>query len=67
MFSVILGQCTDAMIARPKGQDIFEEVEAELDALCLLKMIRGIAFNFESQKYVHLSMHEAMRCYYLTK
>ena len=67
MFSVILGQCTDAMIARLKGQDIFEEVEAESDALCLLKMICGIAFNFESQKYVHLSMHEAMRRYYLTK
>ena len=67
MFSVILGQCTDAMIARLKGQDIFEEVEAELDALHLLKMIHSIVFNFEGQKYVDLSMHEAMRCYYLTK
>ena len=60
MYSVILGQCTDAMRARLESEGTFVQVARDSDAVELLKLIRGIAFNFQSQKYETLSVHEAV-------
>ena len=65
MYSVILGQCTDAMRAKLESQDQFEQVLDDSDAIELLRMIRDITFNFQSQKYEPLSIHESIRWFYL--
>ena len=60
IYSVILGQCTDAMRAKLESQQNYEQVSEDSDVIKLLRMIRGIAFNFQSQKYEPLSIHEAI-------
>ena len=66
MYSVILGQNTDAMRAKLESLDDYERVADELDAIELLKLIHSIAFNFQSQKYEALSVHEAI-CHFYTQ
>ena len=65
MYSVILGQCMDAMHAKLESQDQFEQVSDDSDAIELLRMIRDIAFNLQSQKYEPLSIHESIHQFYL--
>ena len=65
MSSVIVGQCTDAMHAKLESQDQFEQVSDDSDAIKLLRMIRDIAFNFQSQKYEPLSIHESICWFYI--
>ena len=65
MYSVILGQCTDAMKAKLKSQDEYKWIANELDAVELLKLIGGVAFNFQSQKYNVLSVHKSVWHFYV--
>jgi len=67
MYSVILGQCSDAMRAKLESQDEFERIADESDAVELLKLIKGIAFNFQSQKYPVQSVQETIRHFYLLR
>ena len=65
MYSVILGQCTDAMRAKLESQDEYKWITDKSDAVELLKLIRGVAFNFQSQKYNVLSLHESVQHFYV--
>jgi hypothetical protein len=63
-YSVVWGQCTDAIIAKLEARDNHEEISGSNDVLGLLKNIRDIAFNFQSQRYKTHSLHEAKRRFF---
>ena len=46
--SVIIGQCTDAMIAKLKGDSNFGLIEHNSGMLGLLGMIKKVAFKVET-------------------
>ena len=50
IYSVIIGQCTDAMIAKLRGDSNFDLIEHNSDMLGLLGMIKKVAFNVETQQ-----------------
>ena len=43
-YSIVIGQCTDAMKEKLKGKASFEQIEMESDCLGLLNLIREIIF-----------------------
>jgi hypothetical protein len=57
--SLVLEQCTDAMRARLESQSGYRTIEDESKGIELLKMIRTIMFNFQSQRYGPWALHEA--------
>ena len=66
IYSVIIGQCTDAMIAKLKGDSNFGLIEHNYDMLGLLGMIKKVAFKVETQQYLFQSLHIALRRFYTT-
>jgi hypothetical protein len=67
MYSVVLGQCMDAMRAKVEGHDHYVVVAAALDAIGLLHPVQDISFNFQSQKYTPLAIHKTVCRIYLSK
>ena len=65
LFSLIWGQCTDSMQAKVEAAPTFEQVARDNDGIELLKLIKDIAFNFSSQKYLPQAIHEAKRRFFL--
>ena len=63
---VIIGQCTDAMIAKLKGDSNFDLIEHSSDMLGLLGMIKKVAFKVETQQYLFQYLHVALRRFYTT-
>jgi hypothetical protein len=64
MYSVAIGQCTNALRAKLESQDEFESVSRASDVIGLLRMIQDISFNFQSQKYDVLALMEAERHFF---
>ena len=50
IYSVIIGKCTDAMIAKLKGDYNFDLIEHNSDMLGLLGIIKKVAFKVETQQ-----------------
>ena len=67
LYSLVWGQCTDIMRQRIEALDIFMGMAAEGDGLALIKAIKNVAFNFQSQKYLPHSLHESKRRFYLSQ
>jgi len=67
MCSMIVGQCSDAMRAKLESQDEFKWIANESDAMELLKLIKGIAFNFQRQKCPVQSIHETIHHFHLLR
>ena len=65
IYSVVWGQCTDALRARLEGTKGYKEVYDDQDGIELLLMIKGIVYNFQSQKYLPQAIHEAKRRFYM--
>jgi hypothetical protein len=65
-FSIIQGQCTDAMRVEIKPHENYNTIATDLDVVELLKIIKGVAFNSKTQKYTYKSIHEAMCKYWVT-
>ena len=51
IYSVILGQCTDTMKAKLESEATFKNISQDRDMVELLKLMRDVAFNYESDKY----------------
>ena len=66
IYSVIIGKCTDAMIAKLKGDSNFDLIEHNSDMFGLLGMIKKVAFKVETQQYLFQSLHIALRRFYTT-
>ena len=64
IYSVMIGQCTDAMIAKLKGDSNFDLIEHNSDMLGLLGMIKKVDFKAETQQYIFQYLHIAIRRFY---
>jgi hypothetical protein len=51
LYAVIIGQCTEYMIAKLKGIPSFKTIHTDKDSLALLKMIKGLVFRFDDKLY----------------
>ena len=63
MFSVVLGQCTEALKAKLEADNNYETISQSRDVIKLLLLIREIAFNYESDKYPYLAVHSSMKTF----
>ena len=61
MYSIVLGQCTDAMIARIEAHMDYPTTSEKSDGVALLKIIKSVSFYFHDQKYAPQSIHEQKR------
>ncbi|KAI2493199.1 hypothetical protein MHU86_21348 [Fragilaria crotonensis] len=64
LYSLVWGQCTDIMRQKLEAHETFAGVSTTGDGLGLLKLVKGIAFQFQSQKYLPHALHEALKRYY---
>ena len=64
LYSLIWGQCTDIMRQKVEAHESFAGVSSTGDGLGLLKLVKSIAFQFQSQKYLPHALHEALKRYY---
>jgi len=60
LFTVIWGQCSDAMQLKIKSNADYETKDGESDCVWLLNEIRGVIMKFEGQRYLNLSLREAL-------
>ena len=68
LYNVVYGQCSDIMLQKLKAMENFEEdIIGKSDALGLLKAIKQITFNFESQKFEPHTISDAMKQFYAFK
>jgi hypothetical protein len=65
LYSLVLGQCTDVVLAKLEARDTYNEMSEEADSIKLLKEIRALVYNFQSQKYAPQALHEGKRRFYL--
>ena len=61
MYSIVLGQCSDAMIARIEAHMDYPTTSEKSDGVALLKIIKSVSFYFHDQKYAPQSIHEQKR------
>ena len=64
LYSLVWGQCTDIMRQTLEAHATFAGVSGTGDGIGLLKAIKSIAFQFQSQKYLSHALHESMKRYY---
>jgi hypothetical protein len=64
-YSLIYGQCSDAMRAKLESRENHLAIEAVADSIGLLENIRTVMFQFQSQRYAPLALHEAKCHFYL--
>ena len=65
LFVLMWEQCTDIMRQNIEALDTFDTISSAGDGLSLLKAIKDMAYNFQSQKYLPHSLHESNRRIYL--
>jgi hypothetical protein len=63
-YSLIYGQCSDAMRARLESRPDHLAIESAADSIRLLKNIRTVMFHFQLQHYNPLALHEAKSRFY---
>ena len=64
LHSLVIGQCSETMMARVDSHTDGKTVIAARDGIGLLKIIKAICFNFHDQKYIPQSIHEAKQRFY---
>jgi hypothetical protein len=64
LYSLVWGQCSDVIRARIEALDNYQDMTNQSDSIKLLKSIKSLVFNFESQKYRPLAIHEGMKRFY---
>ena len=67
LYSIIWGQCSDNMQARLHGIPNFDEMDRSRNVLTLLREIKAVTFDFESQQYLPMSLHNATNKYFTMK
>jgi hypothetical protein len=61
---LIWGQCSDLMQQKVEASEGFDCITKRCDAIELLKIIKDIAYNLQTQKYTPHALHEAKRQFY---
>ena len=64
MFSIVLGQCTEAMKSNLESESTYETIANNSDVIELLKLIRNVEFSYDSKRYPYLAMYTAMKGVY---
>ena len=64
LYSLIWLQCTDIMRQKVEATVGYNEISEQANSIELLKIIKTIAFNFQSQKNLPHALHEAKRRFY---
>jgi hypothetical protein len=64
LYSLVWGQCTDIMRQKVQGLNVFKSMSENKDGLELLRAIKDITYNFQSQKKLSQALHESKRRYY---
>ena len=64
LWSIVWGQCTEVMQAKLKADDAFDGLKANSDSLGLIKVIKQLSYNSESQKYELQLLYEATKQFY---
>jgi hypothetical protein len=59
LYAVIIGQCTEYMMAKLNAMPVFKTIHADKDVLGLLKAIKGLVFRFDGEKEFEMSLVEA--------
>ena len=59
LYSVIWGQCSDTIQSKLQSKSTFNDINESRNCILLLKEIKGIMYNFESQQYPVISMDQA--------
>ena len=67
LYAVIWGQCSENMQSKLQSNTSFQAIDEHRSCLLLLKEIKGVMFNFESQQYPIMSMSMAAQKYYNIK
>jgi hypothetical protein len=65
VYSLIFGQCTEAIMAKLESVGNHQAISVASNGIKLLKNIKTIMYNFQSQKYGPLGLHESKRRFYL--
>eukprot|EP00957_Ditylum_brightwellii_P106637 8135660-Ditylum_brightwellii.AAC.1 len=66
MYAIAYGQCSEAMRANLEDEEGYKEAATESDVIELLKIIKRISYQYQSQRYPHRAVHAAMRALYFT-
>jgi hypothetical protein len=64
-YSLIFGQCTKAMRAKLESMSDHQVIAVASDGIELLRNIKTVMYNFQSQKYTPLALHESKKRFYL--
>eukprot|EP00957_Ditylum_brightwellii_P064867 4920890-Ditylum_brightwellii.AAC.1 len=65
MFVVIRGQCTDLVISKLESETAWMTTEAKNNVVELLKMMKDIAYKYETQSYPFKTVHNAIQSFCL--
>jgi hypothetical protein len=65
LYSLIWGQCSDAMQERLMAHPDYSEVQASKNGIELLKCVKTIMYNYQSHQAIAKSLHEAKRHFYM--
>lgn len=65
LFALIWGQCTEVLQQRIEAEEGFSKMSNENDGLLLLKTIKNVTYQHQSQKYVPHSLFEAKKRYFM--
>ena len=64
VYSFVWGQCTDVMRQKIEAMKDFKTLSSTADGLGLLRSIRDLVYNFQSQKYLPQALHESTNWFY---
>eukprot|EP00978_Attheya_sp_CCMP212_P006553 scaffold15183_cov61-Attheya_sp.AAC.2 len=65
LYALVWGQCTDVMKQKLEGLSTFDTLSADRDGLGLLKAIKDLVYNFQSQKYLPQALHKSTCRFYI--
>eukprot|EP00957_Ditylum_brightwellii_P133985 10216352-Ditylum_brightwellii.AAC.1 len=66
MYATAYGQCSEVMRAKLEGEEGYKEASTESDVTKLLKIIKRISYQYQSQRYHHRAVHATVRALYFT-
>jgi hypothetical protein len=64
LYSIILGQCTPYLITKIEADGEWPGIMEAMDGIKLLRSIKRICYNYQSQKNFRQSVHEALYRFY---
>jgi Reverse transcriptase (RNA-dependent DNA polymerase)/Zinc knuckle len=64
-YSLVWGQCSVVLKSKLEGKQNYSEINEKADVIELLKNIKDITHNFQSEKFRMHALHEAKRRFYV--